>query len=66
MSGQLHSCGSAAERRLPRPQASPDLTFGPLAPELCAWCGIPLVAGENLHVCGGRAAAENDSDNENL
>ena len=45
--------------------ASPELTFGPPAPETCLWCGIPLMlaAGES-HSCGGRDVAENASDDE--
>ena len=65
--GQPHSCGGAAERRLPRPPASPELPFGPPAPEPCPWCGIPLMlaAGES-HSCGGRDVVENANDKEDI
>ena len=65
--GQFHSCGNTAERRLPRPPASPALTFGPPAPELCPWCGLPLMLADGeSHACGGRAVAETANDDEDI
>ena len=39
------------------------LVVRPLAPELCMWCGTPLVAGEQ-HICGGRDVTENDNEDD--
>ena len=73
--GQPHICGVAAAvqlrdspastlrgRRLDRPRAPLNLIAQPFAPELCGWCGAPLVTAEQ-HICGG-AITEQSRDVE--